>query len=261
MGAKVVAVLNQKGGCAKTTTVLELAADLTLAKANTLIIDLDSQRNTTFTTGITEYKTDIYKLLTGKTAVTPDKAIVHSQYHGDIIPGSSDMVNLECGFERIDPNRLKHIVDSVKSSYDFILFDTHPGLGSVIISTLIAADEVLVPITPDQYSIQGLVDLDNTLKKAKAKLNATFGNMTVLLTRYKGHTNLHKDVKETVANGVKRFNGQLLDTTIRDSIKASETQVKQLPLYKSAPKEGVTMDYLQLAEELINKWGGKNNHA
>lgn len=256
MGAKVVAVLNQKGGCGKTTTVLELAACLTFVGSKTLIVDLDSQRNTTYTTGVEGYKSNIYKLLMNRTTLTPAESIVHSQYHGDIIPGSKDMVNIECGFEEMLPDTLKHIIDSIKGDYDFVILDTHPGLGSVIIASLWAADEVIVPITPDQYSIQGLVDLSDTLNKAKTKLNAKFGDMNVLLIKYKHWLNLHKEVKANVEKGVQKFNGTLLNTNIRDSIKVSEAQANQMPLYKYALKEGITKDYLRLAEELINKWGG-----
>ena len=92
---KVIAVLNQKGGCAKTTTALELAGCLTYAGCKTLVIDLDSQRNATFTMGAEDYQNDIYTLLTDKSKIAPTDAIIHSRYHGDLIPGSKEMSNLE----------------------------------------------------------------------------------------------------------------------------------------------------------------------
>lgn len=250
---KVIAILNQKGGVGKTTTALELAGCLTYAGCKTLLIDLDSQRNATFTMGAEDYQNDIYTLLTDKVKVAPADVIVHSQYHGDLIPGAREMSNIECGFEQVNPLRLKQIVDSVKDDYTVVILDSHPGLGSVTIASLLATDEIIVPILPDQYSIQGLVDLNETLTKARTKLNATFADMNVLLVKYKYRTNLHREVRAMVEKNIRKIGGHLLDTNIRDSIKVSEAQANQLPLYKYAPKEGITADYVRLTEELVKK--------
>lgn len=253
MAAKTVAIVMQKGGVGKSTTALELAACLTHIGLRALLIDLDSQTNTTYCTAIEGYKHDIYELLTESKNITAAEALVHSQYHGDIIPGAKNMVNIESGHVSVSPLRLYSIIQELKGNYDYILIDTHPGLGAEMVLALAAADEVLVPVVPEPFAVQGLVDLNEILQQVKEKISPSLKTMGVLLIKYSDRLNLHKQVRGMINGYVGQIGSTLFKTTIRNSTKVGEAQGNRLPLHKYAPKEGVTNDYFFLTEEFINK--------
>ena len=199
--AKIVAIVNQKGGVGKTTTCVNLTAALKLAGKRVLLCDFDPQANATSGMGVDKSLSNgVYDVLIN--GVDVRRAITTTPY-GDVLPSSKALAGAGIEMIAMDDRQflLKKALDQVRNDYDFILIDCPPSLELLTLNGLCAADTLLVPLQGEYFALEGLSDLMNTVRIVKRSMNPRLDIEGVLLTMFDGRTNLAIQV----AQEVKRF--------------------------------------------------------
>ena len=251
--ATIYVVANQKGGIGKTTTATNLAGILS-KKAKTLLIDADPQGNSTNTYDAKiEDVATLYDVIIDSEKLPIDEAIQHTP-NGDIVASDPLLVKAE---KMLDGDvegfyRLKDALDEL-DSYKYIVIDTAPSLNIILYNCLIAADEVIIPVTADTYAMQGIDQLYNTIMAVKRRQNRDLSIAGLLLVKYAGRSNLEKSVKIDIENHAKEMGTKLFKTTIHECVKTKEAQEKKKLLIDYAPKSSTCLDYLDFVKELKKK--------
>lgn len=215
--AKVIAIINQKGGVGKTTTAVNLSALLGAMGQRVLMIDLDPQGNTTSGLGMEVDDKSIYEVIMGRMKLTD--VMEETEFKNLSIAGSDvRLANAELELVEVEKReyRLKTAVQSVQQDFDFIFIDCPPSLGLLTINALGAADSVLIPIQCEYYALEGVASLMNTISRVKKTINPHLEIEGVLLTMLDGRTNLGLQVVDEVK---KHFKKQVYATVIPRSVR------------------------------------------
>ena len=248
--AKIVAIVNQKGGVGKTTSCVNLAAALKAAGQRILLCDFDPQANATSGMGVDKTVSNgIYDVLIN--SVETEKAIVRTSY-GDVLPSSKALAG--GGVEMIElADRqflLRNALNGVRENYDYIFIDCPPSLELLTLNALCAADSLLVPLQGEYYALEGLSDLMNTVRIVRRNMNPRLQIEGVLLTMFDGRTNLAIQV----AQEVKRFfPGKVYATVIPRNIRLSEAPSHGKPITAYDRTCRGAEAYLSLANEFLKK--------
>lgn len=249
----VISLALQKGGCAKTTTAVNLAAELQARGKRVLLIDMDSQANSSFSSGVTSRPDNsLYNVLTtdSRYSCKIRDAIIHTDYF-DILPADLDVADLS--LERTSPTALKKALTSIQESYDVILLDCPPSLNIITVNAFICSQWIIIPTQPQPFFITGLIDLEKTIADVRKNWNPNLKVMGILLTKYNDRTNLSKKLTDMINNLSVRMNTRLFNTTIREGIVVPESQLAQLPLMEYSPKSKPSMDYKAFSEEVLER--------
>lgn len=253
--AKIIAVVNQKGGVGKTTSTVNLAAAVAAKGFRVLLVDIDPQGNATSGLGVNkrELKLSSYDvIINAKPAVD---VIIKSDYENlSILPASMALAGAE--LELVDMNRreskIKNSMAVISVDYDFIFMDCPPSLGLITLNALCAADSVLVPIQCEYYALEGLSQLMSTIRQIKKLYNPHIEIEGVLLTMYDGRLNL----THQVVNELKQyFPKKVYGTAIPRNVKLSEAPSYGMPiLYYDKHSKGAEA-YNELAVEFLKQNG------
>ena len=244
-------IANQKGGIGKTTTATTLAGILA-TKGKTLLIDADPQGNSTSTyQAVIEDQATLYDVMVDADAAPIEEAIQHMP-NGDIV--ASDPLLAKAG-KMLDGNveglyRLQDALDML-DGYEYIVIDTAPSLDVVLYNCLIAADQVIIPVTADAYAMQGLSKLHDTIKAVQKRQNPKLIIAGLLLVKYSGRSNLEKNVREEIQGVAEQIGTKLFTTVVRECVKTKEAQMKKKLLIDYAPKCTTMQDYGDFVEELV----------
>ena len=267
---KIIAIVNQKGGVGKTTTSINLSASLGILGKSVLIVDLDPQGNATTGIGVNKgnINSSIYEVLTMKTEI--EKSIIKTKSKNvsllaaylNLAGVEMELIELEKKFkENPNPNikfnrvsRLKDELAKVKNKYDYIIIDCPPSLGILTTNALAAADSVLIPVQCEYFALEGIMQLINTIMLAQKKVNPNLDIEGVLLTMLTSNTNLGLEVVESIKGF---FKERVYDTIIPRLIRLAEAPSHGKPILEYEPRSRGTLAYLNLAKEVIEKNGTK----
>lgn len=252
---EVIAVMNQKGGCGKTTTVVNTATSLAVMGKSVLVVDMDPQANTTTSFGIDkkELENTIYDVLVGD--INVKKATISTFIKNLFIIPSNIMLSdatMELTKKEYYHVVLKEALKDVVSLFDYVFIDLPPSLGVLTVNALIASDSVLIPIQAEYYALEGVADLINTIRLVEKRLRSPTPIKGILLTLYDKRTNLSKDIHQELKNYFSE-NDLLLKTIIPRNIRLAEAPSRGKPCLIYDPKSKGTKAYLKLAEEIINR--------
>ena len=248
--AVIYVVANQKGGIGKTTTATTLAGILGKRK-RTLLIDADPQGNSSCTyQAKVEDQATLYDVMVDSQMLPMADAIQHLE-NGDIVASDPLLAKAE---KMLDGDvdglyRLKDALDGL-TGYDYIVIDTAPSLNVILYNCLIAADEVIIPVMADAYSLQGLMQLYDTIKAVQKRQNKKLKVSGLLLVKYSGRSNLEKQVYEELIQLAEQMGTKVFSTTSRECVKTKEAQEQKNLLVDYARKCTSMQDYFSLAKEL-----------
>ncbi|MBN1471367.1 MAG: ParA family protein [Syntrophaceae bacterium] len=249
---KIICIANQKGGVGKTTTAINLSASLAAAEKKTLLIDGDSQGNSTSGIGAdrNSFETaNLYHAMIGQ--VPLQEVIIKTAIpHLEIVPSNQDLIGIEVEFVGLEEkeNRLKHLLNALDSHYDFIVIDCPPSLGVMTVNALVAADYLIVPLQCEYFAMEGLGYLLNTVKLVKANLNPRLALGGILLTMFDQRNLLSHRVSDDVR---KHFGSKVFKTVIPRNVRLSECPSHGLPIILYDIKSRGALAYMEMAKEII----------
>ena len=253
---KTVSVINQKGGVGKSTTAEMLISDLSLKGFKVLAVDLDAQGNLSYSLASDSNSPTILEVLTEE--ITAKEAIKHARE--DIISSNKALAGADAFIADTGKEyRLKEALEKIEKKYDFCIIDTPPALGILTINALTASGSVIIPAQADIYSLQGIENLEETIKAVKKYCNPNLKIEGILLTRYNPRTILSREVSEMAEKLAKKLETKLFKAKIRDAVAVKEAQISQESLFKYAPKSNVTQDYESFINEFLGKERSKKN--
>ena len=254
MGTTIaIAIANQKGGVAKTTTVGAMAAALSQRGYKVLAVDLDPQGNLSDATGAECFKLPTsYELLK---KVSKAHEVIQSLEKFDIIPanimlaGAEQELMAQTGRE----HRLRETLEPIKDQYDYILIDTPPSLGVLTINSLVCADEVIIPTTAGIFSANGIKQLADTINNVREYCNSQLKISGILLTKYNPRTTISQAIKELTASIGNYIQVIIFNTYIRHSVVVEEVQAKKVDLFSWKKKSTVAEDYSKFVDEYLSR--------
>lgn len=252
---KVLSVANQKGGVGKTTTSVNLGASLAAMKRRVLLIDLDPQGNATMGCGIDKnaLTASSYEVLMGETTLAEVVVpIEHSRY--TLLPSNGDLTGAEVALlEELGRElRLRHALDPVRGSYDYVIIDCPPSLSMLTVNALVAADAVIIPMQCEYYALEGLSDLLNTIEKIRKILNARLRVAGLLRTMFDARNNLSNQVSGQL---IKHFGEKVYGTVIPRNVRLAEAPSHGLPALIYDRGSSGAVAYLALANEILRRDG------
>ena len=245
---EVVAIANQKGGCGKTTTAVNLSACLAAKGKKVLLIDLDPQGSATTHLAISNFENTMYEAMLGDLSLS--QLTMPTEINGlDIIPADKRLgkAEMEIAGKSIARERILKPKIQKQNAYDFIIIDTPPNLGFLTINAMVASDTVLVPIQTEFFAIQGLSMILDLAKAISEGLGQDL-KLRYLLTMYDARTKMGKEVITRVRE---LLGDDVFKVVIPRSIKLAEAPSYGKPIHLIDPESPAAKAYSQLADEVI----------
>jgi len=263
---RIFTIANQKGGVGKTTTAVNLAAALSMGGLKVLVIDLDPQGNASTAFGIDRVNTaGIYDVLINDLPMAKAAVKVNGFPDLEAIAANSDLAGVEIQLVPAVARefRLQAALQTfllakqnAGQRFDYVFIDCPPSLGLLTINALAAADEVLVPIQCEYYSLEGLSLLLETLGEVQKRLNPKISLTTIVLTMFDSRTRLANDVADNVK---KHFPNELINIPIPRAVRVSEApSYGQTVMTYDASSPGA-IAYMSVAREIANRGGAPIN--
>ena len=247
--ADVIALANQKGGVAKTTTTLNLGVALGELGHRVLIVDLDPQGNLTMSQGMNPdaIERSMFDVLVHRVPITD---VIH-RVEVDIAVASIDLAGAELALSALigRERALEKALVEIRDRYDYVLLDTPPSLGLLTINAFVAANGVIVPVQCEYLSLRGLVQLENTLSMVRENLNPDVRVQGIVPTMYDGRT-LH--AREAIEILEEHFGDLVYETRIRKTVRYAEAPVKGSSVLRYDPTGPAAQAYRDLAKEVLD---------
>lgn len=250
--ARVIAMVNQKGGVGKTTSTVSLGAALAGYGRKVLLVDFDPQGALSVALGLNpnEMELTVYNLLTQTDCHVGDVIVSTDVVNLDLLPSNIDLAaaELQLVSEVGREHALGRVLEPIMGEYDVILIDCQPSLGLLTLNALTASSGVIVPMECEYFALRGVALLKDTLDKVTARLNPTLKIIGVLPTMYDPRTLHSREVYQTV---VQAFGDLVFQTVINRTIKFPDAAVAGEPITSFAPGSTGAKAYEQLAREVL----------
>ncbi len=246
--AKIIAFTNQKGGVGKTTTACAFSAILASRGKKVLAIDLDPQGNLSFTFGVHNEKITIHDVLLGKNSI---HEAIYTTETCDVIPSNIILSGLELELKQVGREfALKEKLKFISRFYDYIIIDTPPALSLLTINAYTAADDLIIPMTAEILSLQGVSQIKDTIKAVKKHYNTELNLKGILLTKFNPRAQLSEDVLEMVSILAKQLGTTVISSKISVSVAAAEAPAHMQSVVTYSPRCLASKDYIRATAEL-----------
>lgn len=249
--ARVIGIVNQKGGVGKTTTAINLAAFLAMMGKYVLLADLDPQGNATQGIGVSvpEDHPDIYHCIVND--VNPFTSLKKTAIFGfDVLPATPNLAGATVELVGMEERefRLKKVLNGLRMNYDYILIDCPPSLGLLTVNGLAACEKVIIPVQCEYFALEGLSQLLKTVELVRESLNPDLQVLGVLLTMYDKRNQLARQVLNEVT---KNFPGRVFESVISRTVSLAEAPSFGKSIVQFEPDSKASKEYRRLAEEII----------
>jgi chromosome partitioning protein len=252
--ARIIAMVNQKGGVGKTTSTVNLGAALAEYGRRVLLVDFDPQGALSVALGVPahELETSVYDLLMDDACTIGDVTVTTDVPGLDLVPSNIDLSAAEVALvnEVAREHALARALAPIVDEYDYIIIDCQPSLGLLTVNALTAADGVVIPLECEYFALRGVKLLMDTITKVRARLNPRLQVIGVVATMYDART-LH--TREVLARAVDAFGDDVFHTVISRTIKFPDATVAGEPITTFAPSHAAADAYRQLARELLTR--------
>ncbi len=258
MDKKIISVINQKGGVGKTTTVINLAAGLTMKGKKVLVIDLDPQGNATTGLGLSNTENSeltVYSVLNGNKKISD--VIQPTRFENlNLVTSNVDLSGLEVetagdsrrAFKLKD--ELGSILNDSGALYDYILIDCPPSLSLLTVMALVASDELVVPLQTEFFALEGLTQLMKTIDRIKSNLNPSLDMRGILLTMYDKRNKLSGEVEQEARN---YFKEKVYETVVPRNVRLSEAPSHGVPVLLYDKVCPGSKSYFSFTDEFLNQ--------
>ncbi|MFC1631608.1 ParA family protein [Candidatus Omnitrophota bacterium] len=251
----IIVIVNQKGGCGKTTSAINISACLADRGFRVLLIDLDAQAHASLGLGIDVDKLiyTLYDVMVKNLEL--EKAILPTHIKNlDIAPAVSILSGAQLeiadllGRELILRTAVYKMLNINQKKYDYIIMDCSPSLNLITINGLVAADRLLIPIQTHYFALEGMKELLSTIKIVKERLNSQLEILGIVATLFDGRTRMNKEIFEQIKN---YFKDKVFRSVIRMNIKLAEAQLQKKSIFEYDARSNGAQDYQSLTEELV----------
>jgi len=246
---KIISIVNQKGGVGKTTSVINIGAGLQLLGKKVLLLDADPQAHLTKSLGVTskQIKGTTFELLKGESSLSE---IIIDRDGLFLIPSTRELTSFEMEYSTQGKEfMLKENLKGIEK-FDYIFIDCPPSLGHLTLASLLASNEVIIPLQTEYLALEGLSRLIETIKIVRSRLNKKLKTAGIVAVRYYKGRNLHNEV---INNIRKHFKDKVFKTVIRENIKIPESQSYGKTIFEYAPNSHGAEDYLKLCKEYLKR--------
>lgn len=256
--ARVIAMVNQKGGVGKTTSTINLGAALAELGRKVLMVDFDPQGALSAGFGVNPHELDttVYTVMMDRKTDVRDAIRTTEFPNMDLLPANIDLSAAEVQLvnEVAREQVLSSALKKVKDDYDVVLIDCQPSLGLLTVNALTAADGVIIPLICEFFALRAVALLVDSIEKVQDRLNPDLRIDGVLATMFDSRT-LHS--KEVLARIVEAFGDKVFDTVIKRTVKFPDATVSAEPILTYAPTHTGAIAYRELAKELIERGGSR----
>lgn len=255
---KVIAIANQKGGVAKTTSAVSLGVGIVNKGNKVLIIDCDPQGSCTVALGYQEPDrldftlTTIAERILNEEDYGVDEGILHNEEGVDLLPANIELAGVEVSLTNQPGSEMfiKEYISEVGDNYDFVIIDCSPNLGRLTISALCAADYVIVPVQAAFLPVKGLEALLKTIGRVKKRLNTKLEILGILITMVNSQTVFGKEITDLI-NLVYGSHIRIFENQIPRTVRVEECSADGVSIYKHAGKCSAAKAYEALTEEVL----------
>jgi chromosome partitioning protein len=255
MAARITACILQKGGTGKSSTAHALSAGLIARGYRVLVCDLDAQGNISQSMRANTSNKGLFEALNGEPIID----LIQTTEQGDILASSqrltiADKTFVEFGMEYL----LSDALSQVKNAYDYIILDCPPHLGVITANALVAATDLIIPITSDMYAMSGLSLLLTNIEKVKMRANPELRIDGILLTKFSNRSVLSRDLKEAIEAKATEMRTKVYNSFIRESVSVREAQAQRMNIFEYAPESNPAKDYANFISEYLGEGGSTN---
>lgn len=251
---RTIAIANQKGGCGKTTTAVNLAAAMAMRGIRTLLIDLDPQGHATLGVGLNPRKLEntIFDVLI-KPSVSLDQILQTTAIENLVLAPSNVLLNNAAGY--LSQTHWREYVlggklEAIRCPFDLCVIDCSPSINILTLNAIVAASDILIPVQTHYYAIEGLRQMLETIKIVKHRFNPQLKVAGILLTMYENRTLLARDVEQQMRS---YFKDQVLQTIIHRNIRLAEAPSAGQPILTYDKHSSGAAEYIALSEELTHE--------
>jgi chromosome partitioning protein len=248
MAAKIVSVINQKGGTGKTTTTINLGSALSKLGKKILLVDLDPQANLSYSLGLEDQAGTMADVFSGNKSL---RDILVPRHGLTVAPGSNELVDIEISLVT-QPQRetfLKNILAEAKG-FDYILVDCPPSLSLLTVNALVASEEVLIPLQMEVLTLQGLSQILATVEQIRATFNARLKVKGIVVVMFDKRRKLSTEIQEYLQENIDE---KVFGARIRLNVKLAEAPSFGKSVLDYDGSSNGAKDYMALAEEFLKK--------
>ncbi len=246
--SKIYAVINQKGGTGKTTTVVNLGCALAKKGKKVLLIDLDPQGNMSYWLGCGELEVSMTEVMLGEAKLND---ILMEREGLDVAPSDMSLADLEINIASVeDRESLLEVALSEVDDYEYVLIDCPPSLSLLTVNALTSADRVIIPLLMEVLSLQGLDQIINTIDQIKNVLNEDLEIEGLLPVMVDSRRKLSKEVHELISEN---YEVDVFKSQIRNNVRASEAPSFGQSVLSYSPNSNSAIDYMEFAKEIIKR--------